>query len=105
MRRRVMWIRSMQATTSLRSARYASPPRGGGGGKKDKLQKEIYTPANWAAWRRQEFFRFFWRAAFLSLDSPPVPALSPSVLPCSDVLTGEGRRIGGARWLVFIFAV
>ena len=33
----------------LRSARYArlrsaSPRRGGGGGKKDKLQKEIYTP-------------------------------------------------------------
>jgi len=27
----------------LRSARYASPRRGQGGGKKDKLQKQIYT--------------------------------------------------------------
>src|SRR5438445_2767712 len=39
----------------LRSARYArlrsaSPRRGGGGGKKDKLQKDFYTPqANWVA--------------------------------------------------------
>ncbi len=34
----------------LRSARYArlrsaSPRRGGGGGKKDKLQRDFYTPA------------------------------------------------------------